>query len=324
MESHELVRRTIQGANHTGITPVYGWVKANMSAAITEAFGSVIAFEDHYRFDMSHIFGGPYAYDTPELNALRDAGAEITPEILLDLPLRDANQEQDYTDIKAELEIYRKQRGRFCYQQTPGIFEALNDVFGIENHLCHMAAEPELLAAVYQKQCAWNLQYIQNCIDLGIDMVHISDDWGAQNSLLFSPQAWREMIYPHHAAMVGLAHDNGVPASLHSDGNIASVLDGITDIGFDLIHPYQESAGLDYQVYLRKYQDKFAILGGLCIQTALGFGRTAELEGEIRRVFGLLQSKRWICCTTHFVQNHCSLEELTGAYDLVLELSGKK
>lgn len=78
---------------------------------------------------------------------------------------------------------------------------------------------------------------------------------------------------------------------------------------------------MSYDLYLNKYADKFAILGGICIQTTLGFGDYDRLEKEIRRVFSLLKGKRWICCTTHFVQDHCSLEELEFAYDLITKLA---
>ena len=112
--------------------------------------------------------------------------------------------------------------------------------------------------------------------------------------------------------------------SLHSDGCIRDALDTIVDLGYDLVHPWQEAAGMDYTLYLEKYQHSLAILGGLCIQTTLGFGDLVHLESEIRRVFSLLKGKRFICCTTHFVQNHCSMEELSFAYDLVMKLSGKR
>lgn len=51
--------------------PVYGWVSANLSEEISEAFGSVDAFEDHYEYDMAHIFGGPYPYRKDVLERLR-------------------------------------------------------------------------------------------------------------------------------------------------------------------------------------------------------------------------------------------------------------
>ena len=324
MESHELVRKTILGENNTGVTPLYGWLFANIEKEIAAQFGSVRGFEDAYEFDMAHIFGGPGPFNWDAIQAVRQAEGEVTPEALLSIPWADADDDASYDNVRAELAHQRGARGRFCYMQTPGIFEVLNDAFGIQDHLCWLAMYPEEMAEVYRRQAAWNLRFIRNTADLGIDMVHISDDWGAQNSLLFSPEMWRALIYPHHCAMVAEARKCGKLASLHSDGNIVSVLDGIVDIGFNMIHPYQETAGMSYEVYLDRYADKFGILGGLCIQSALGFGEYERLEREIRRVFGLLKGKRWVFCTTHFVQDHCSLDELVFAYDLALKLSGKK
>ena len=152
-------------------------------------------------------------------------------------------------------------------------------------------------------------------------MIHISDDWGAQNDLMFSPVLWKEIIYPNMKKVVDYVHSRGCLASLHSDGCVAKVTDGLVDIGFDCVHPWQENAGMSYDVYLDKYQDKFAILGGICVQSAIGILPREELESEIRRVFRTLKGKRWICCTSHFVQNHCSMDDLNFAFDLIYKLA---
>ena len=78
---------------------------------------------------------------------------------------------------------------------------------------------------------------------------------------------------------------------------------------------------MPYDLYLEKYQDKFGILGGVCIQTTLGFGNIPRVDSEIRRVFSLLKGKRWACCTTHFVESTCSMDELCYAYDLIRRLA---
>ena len=78
---------------------------------------------------------------------------------------------------------------------------------------------------------------------------------------------------------------------------------------------------MSYDLYLEKYADKFTILGGVCVQTALGLLSQEKLEAEIQRVFNLLKGKRWICCTTHFVQKHCSMDDLKFAFDLIYRLA---
>lgn len=320
MTSTERVKNTILG-KPTDRQPIYGWVEFNLSKEISEQFGSVRAFEDHYEYDMAHLFAGPLALKSDVIEKLRAENDELTPDILLEADfLSDPDDMSAYDSLK-EILAFHKQRDRFCYIQTPGFFEHFNDVFGIENHLMYLALYPDELSQLYAKQAEWTIKFASHCIDLGVDMIHLSDDWGAQKDLMFSPATWRELVYPNMKKVVDFIHSKGAFASLHSDGCIAKVCDGIVDIGFDVVHPWQESAGMSYDTYLEKYSDKFAILGGICIQTSLGIKPRDELEADIRRVFAKLKGKRWLCCTTHFVQDHCSMEDLTFAYDLIYKLA---
>ncbi len=317
MNSTQRVKNTITGKG-ADRTPVYGWVSANMTNQISAVYGNVAAFEDKYEFDMSHIFGGPGTYDGNVLEQIR-AKQELTPDILLDVAQLSPDNMADYAGIVNGLR-HHKLRDRFCYVQTPGLFEHFNGVFGIENQLCYLAEYPDEIAELYKRQAEWNIRFAKNCVELGVDMVHISDDWGAQNDLMFSPRMWREYIFPNMKKVVDSVHKAGCFVSLHSDGCVVPVLCGIKDLGIDAFHPWQESAGMPYSLWLDNYCNDFAILGGICIQTTLGFGNLPRLESEIRRIFGLLRGKKWMCCTTHFVQDHCSMEELEFAFKLILDL----
>ena len=320
MNSTERVKNTLLG-KPVDRQPIYGWVSANLTEQISEVYGSVEAFEDKYEFDAAHIFSGLSPYNQELLAKLREENEELTPDLLLDVDFfTDPDAEGAYQQLTDSIKFH-KERDRFCYVQTPGFFEPFNDVFGIQNQLLNLAMYPDELGELYRRQSDWIIKFAGNCIDLGLDMIHISDDWGAQNDLMFNPKLWWELIYPNMKRVVDYIHSRGCFASLHSDGCVRKVADGIADIGFDVVHPWQESAGMDYDLYLNNYQDKFAILGGICVQTAIGVLPREELEKEIRRVFSTLRGKRWICCTTHFVQKHCSIEDLGFAYDLIYELA---
>lgn len=320
MTSRERVLCAIRG-EQTDRTPIYGWVRANLEEEITKQYGCVEAFEDRYEFDAAHIFGAPTPFNGRALRKEYQAeGEELTPDVLLDTVRFTPAAEQDWSRVKAALEHHRK-RERFCYIQTPGFFEFFNHSFGIENQLMYLLLYPDEIAALYAKQADWLIGFADRCLELGVDCVHISDDWGSQRELMFSPALWRELIKPNLKRVVDHVHSRGGLVSLHSDGCIKGVTDDLAELGIDLLHPWQESAGMSYDIYLEKYADQFAILGGVCVQTALGLVSQDKLESEIRRVFGLLKGKRWICCTTHFVQNHCTLEDLAFAFDLIYRLA---
>ena len=321
MNSTERTRAAILG-QHYDRQPIYGWVFENLRTEITEKWGSVEAFEDKYEFDIAHLFGGPANFNEDVINDIAPIGSDdLTPDLLVDEPIfADPDLDEAYDDLRAVL-AHHKARGRFCYVQTPGFFENFNGIFGIENHLMWLALYPDELNELYRRQAEWTIRFADHCIDLGIDMIHISDDWGAQKDLMFNPELWWQIIYPHFKKVVDHVHERGVLCSLHSDGCIMKVADGIEKLGLDVVHPWQERAGMSYETYLEKYSDKFAILGGVCVQYAIGLMPREELEAEIRRVFSLLKGKRWLVCTTHFVQNHCSVEDLEFAYDLIYKLA---
>lgn len=320
MNSTERVVNTILG-KETDRQPVYGWVKENLSDEISERFGSVSAFEDHFGFDAAHIFGGPWSFDGDTFNRLRAQNEELTPDILLDYDIFTVpDDDKDFEAVKRDIARH-KERGRFCYMQTPGFFEHFNTVFGIEDHLMYTALYPDELKELYRRQGEWTKRFAEKCISLGADMIHFSDDWGSQRDMLFSPSFWKDAISPAMKDAVDFVHEKGAFASLHSDGCIKKVLDGIKDIGFDVLHPWQENAGMPLNFYLDNYSEDFAIMGGICVQSALGIMKRDELEKEIRRVFSLLKGKRWICCTSHFVQKHCHIDDLIFAYELIRELA---
>ena len=229
---------------------------------------------------------------------------------------------EDYDSLRAQLTHHKAAgRERFCYIQTPGFFEHFNGIFGIENQLLYLAMYPDELEELYRRQRAWTLRFADQCIDAGVDMIHVSDDWGAQKDMLFSPRTWEQLIYPNVKALADHVHARASLISLHSDGCISKVAHRLPKVGFDLVHPWQESAGMGYDFYLQNFADSFAILGGVCVQTCIGLLPQEKLEQQIRRVFGLLKGHRWICCTTHYVQSHCTVEDLRFAYDLIYRLA---
>ena len=319
MLSRERVETVIRHGTPDRV-PIYAWVRANLNDPIAARFGSVEAFEDVCEFDFAHLFGGPGRFAQPVLAELRRTHGAIEPRHILEAPESDPDNTDAYADIVAGVRHHKERRGRFVYVQTPGIFEALNGVFGIESHLMYLALYEDELAEVYRRQADWNRRFAMNCIDLGVDMIHVSDDWGAQHSLLFSPEAWWKLIYPNHKTVCDAVKGRGAFLSLHSDGNVNAVTDGIAKLGYDVVHPWQESAGMSYADYRTRWQDAFVLMGGLDVQTTIGFGRLDALKADIERVLTLFKDGGLLYCTTPFIQDHCTIDELVFAFDTVRDV----
>ncbi|TVQ20540.1 MAG: hypothetical protein EA382_14815, partial [Spirochaetaceae bacterium] len=200
-----------------------------------------------------------------------------------------------------------------------GVFEAHNGFFGIENHLMYLLLYPEELARVYARQAEWTAAFADVCLDLGIDMIHVSDDWGSQRGLLFSPEVFTSLIVPHHRPVADLVHRRGGYLSLHSDGNIVPALPSILDLGFNVVHPWQESAGMSYDLFDRDYRGRFAVMGGIDVQTTIGFGDPGRVRREVGALIDRFRDGGLILCTTHFIQDHCTIDELVDAFDFIYQ-----
>ena len=319
MTSKERVIKTIKGEK-TDRMPLYGWVFLNLEEEINKEFGSVAAFEDKYEFDATHILVGvPTPYPAEECQRIHEGKGELTPSEYLDIKLKDVDDETAYEEMKKQIS-HHKERDRFIYVQTPGFFECHNDPFKFQNHLMYLLIYKEELHEVYARQAEWTKKFAYNCLDLGVDMIHVSDDWGSQESLLFSPETWWEMMFPYHKIVIDAVKKRDGFVSLHSDGNVTEILDGIVKLGYDVVHPYQESANMSLDLYNEKYADYFAIMGGLDVQSTVGFNKYTFLQSEIKRVVSTMKKRGMILCTSHFIQDHCSIEELELTFDTAYKL----
>ncbi|MCL2815315.1 MAG: uroporphyrinogen decarboxylase family protein, partial [Oscillospiraceae bacterium] len=279
MTGKERVAKTIKREKPDRM-PVYGWANnEGFSKKVIAKYGSISAFDDKYEFDLYHLF----APCTPVKNAAELISGNFFDDDIPEVVFTDPN-DTPYGEIKKTVDFYGSERGRCVYAQTPGCFECFNGIFGFEKHLAYLILHRKQLAEFYAKLCDWTIKYAENLIDIGVDMIHISDDWGAQKGTLFSREIFDELIYPYHKRIAEAVRKRGAFLSLHSDGNVADFLDGVCRIGYDVVHPYQESAKMDYGEYFAKYKKDFVIMGGLDVQSTIGFGDYKNLENEIRRV----------------------------------------
>ena len=76
---------------------------------------------------------------------------------------------------------------------------------------------------------------------------------------------------------------------------------------------------MSYDLFDRQYRDRFAVMGGIDVQTAIGFGEPERVKAEVGALIDRFRNGGMILCTTHFVQDHCSMDELTTVFDFVHE-----
>jgi uroporphyrinogen-III decarboxylase len=69
-----------------------------------------------------------------------------------------------------------------------------------------------------------------------VDALLFMDDWGAQRSLLISPEQWRRIFKPLYKDYIDIAHQHDKRIFMHSDGWIVDILPDLIEIGLDAIN----------------------------------------------------------------------------------------
>jgi uroporphyrinogen decarboxylase len=211
---------------------------------------------------------------------------------------------------------------RAVLAHTWGMIEGTSSFLGIENCWMNLGGEPEKMAAFFDRYSDWMCAQVDNLVEAGVDMMTLSDDWGSNGTMLFSPKMWRAIIKPYAMRVVQHARSRNLPVNLHSDGYIMQILDDIVEMGYTSWHPVQESAGLNPKEIKEKYGDKITIYGSLDVIDGLLKYDGDELEEYITKRFEIYApGGGFIFNGGHFIQPDIPPMRLIRAYRMVQKLA---
>jgi len=115
------------------------------------------------------------------------------------------------------------------------------------------------------------------------DAVNLSDDYGMQNSMMMSPESWREFVKPYLSEIYSFAKANGRTVFHHTCGHIYPIIPDLIDIGLDILHPIQPET-MDIYALKREFGKDLTLNGGVNTQWLLPFGTESEIRDEIKRL----------------------------------------
>ncbi len=228
----------------------------------------------------------------------------------------------DFAGVSVARAVEEQGSKRAVIAHLWGIVEGTSRIIGIESSWMHLGKSPALMSSWFDRYADWLCGLADSCIDAGVDIVTLSDDWGSNQNMLFSPRMWRKMIAPYAERVVKHIKGRGVWVNLHSDGYIMNIMDELVAIGYDSMHPVQESAGMDPATIKAGYGDKLIVYGSLDVIDGLYRLDSDELDDYIRGRFAIYApGGGFIFNTGHFVQPDIAPQKLIRAYTLVGELA---
>jgi uroporphyrinogen decarboxylase len=201
------------------------------------------------------------------------------------------------------------------------LFEVYCMMRSLEEALMDTVAEPEFLHAALDK-IAWSqgemVRRFLEAADGAIDMVFISDDVGSQASLIMSPAAFDEFLFPRLKKWCDMIHSYGAKVFFHTDGASEPLIPRLIEAGIDILNPIQHVCpGMDCKEIKAKYGAKLIFHGGVENQNILPFGTPQEVTAETRKCLVELGPDGYLPCSCHFAQADTPVENIIALINTV-------
>ncbi len=257
-------------------------------------------FPEKYGSDFYWISMSPSPEDRPqkgvdEWGAVWENIGDMNLGEVKDFPLKDWEDFDklnipDIHDPKrwSHLVNIREQAGdKFMLANGITLFERVHFLRGLENTWMDIYDHPDKLGNLVDILVEMGLSAIEKFAKLGADGYIFPDDWGLQNRLMISPDAWREIWKPRYARIFKAVHNAGMLAFLHCCGYIIDILDDLIEIGLDVIHmDQQENMGL--KLLGERFGGRITFFSPVDIQNTMVNGTLDEIRAYCRKMVKFL------------------------------------
>jgi len=201
---------------------------------------------------------------------------------------------------------------------SPCLLEMLFRLRGMEHTLLDLAGDRELSHAMLRGAADFSLHLAREaCNRFALDWLWTGDDVGGQESMIISPQHWREMVRPLLQEIVQVGRDHGLWVAYHSCGAIRPIIPDLIEIGVDVLNPVQSTCpGMNPTDLALEFGPRLAFMGGVDTQALLPFGTTREVYEETRRLIEGMAAggAAYILAASHAVPPETPLKNIFALY----------
>jgi uroporphyrinogen decarboxylase len=166
-----------------------------------------------------------------------------------------------------------------------GVFERVWALRGFTETLMDVAANPDFFDELVEQVANHQMEIVERALELPLDGIFFSDDWGYQQGVLIGAERWRKIFKPRLAQMYARTRAAGKYVLTHCCGSIEEILPDLIEIGLDVYESVQPEAKNNNPYELkRKYGERLTFWGGLGSQSIIPYGTPREIQAEVSRL----------------------------------------
>ena len=162
------------------------------------------------------------------------------------------------------------------------LFERMHMLHGFQNTLIDLYLERERIEILADRIVQFNLGVIENISRRFPDAIHgfwFTDDWGTEEATFIKPQMWDEFFRPRYKRLFDTIHAAGWHVWMHSCGKVNAILDGLIEIGLDVIN-LQQPRALGIEEIGQQFRERICFESLCDIQHTLPFKGAEAIQEE--------------------------------------------
>jgi uroporphyrinogen decarboxylase len=229
----------------------------------------------------------------------------------------------DYSVLPEKIAQLQSERERAIMTLNGNIFESSWYMRGLDTMMMDFVLRPDVAHAIAERVTSFFLDYFDRVLTAAegaIDLVFTADDLGGQNGLLLSRAMWEEFIKPYHVRLNALIHSHGARVIYHTDGAVSEVVDGLVDMGIDVLQALQfDAAGMDAHDLKERFGSVLCFEGGVSVQRTLPDGAPEQVRAEVAHLVATLgRGGGYILGPSHWIQAGTPVENIMAMFDTAL------
>lgn len=208
-------------------------------------------------------------------------------EELQNFPFPDVSEPYRVAGLAGQVEAWRA-RGLAVGGNLPHLggelFEAAWRLRGLENFLIDLIEQPDWAHFLLDRLTDLARRNAETLARAGIDVLALDDDVGMPETMMISPQMWREFFKPRLAQIIQAARAINPELRLvyHSDGYFEPIVGDLIEIGVNAINPLQPEY-MDAVRLRQQFGSRLALWGTVGRQTTFSFAAPQEIRQEVKQ-----------------------------------------
>jgi len=202
---------------------------------------------------------------------------------------------------------------------SPCVFEMYWRLRGMEITLLEIILDPDLTQEMFKRSAEFSVALSEAaCKRFDLDWLWLGDDVAGQQSMLMSPDTWRQMVKPFLKQNAEVGKKHGIYVAFHSCGAIRPIIGDLIEIGIDVLNPIQcNCPGMAPLELKTEFGKDLAFMGGIDTQGVLPHGTSSQVR---RATADLLEGMTadgggYILAASHTVPPETPDDNIFAMYD---------